>query len=152
MSEFDETMELDVVKVGDRAVAVPMSAEEAASTVAMSRPRGRDRRKAERIRLDADVSLYSPTQFWAGLAEDLSEGGLFVATYQLEPIGTPIDLRFELPTGQAVQVRGVVRWVREITDESMPGMGVQFEDVESADLRVIQTFVKHRPPLLWDTE
>lgn len=151
MSEFDQTMELDVVKVGDSAVAVPMSPDPTGTTVAMSRP-GRDRRKAERIRLEADVSLYSPTQFWAGLAEDLSEGGLFVATYQLEPIGTPIDLRFELPTGQAVQVRGVVRWVREITDESMPGMGVQFEDVESADLRVIQTFVKHRPPLLWDTE
>jgi uncharacterized protein (TIGR02266 family) len=115
-------------------------------------PRGAERRTAERVRLDADVSLYSPTTFWAGIAEDISEGGLFVATYQLEPIGTVMDLRFELPTGQTVAVRGVVRWLREVMDDGTPGMGIQFQDLSPADAGIIKSFVKHRPPLLWEKE
>ena len=115
-------------------------------------PRGAERRTAQRVQLDADVSLYSSTTFWAGIAEDISEGGLFVATYQLEPIGTVMDLRFELPTGQAVAVRGVVRWLREVMDEGTPGMGIQFQDLSPADADIIKSFVKHRPPLLGETE
>lgn len=113
---------------------------------------GRERRTGHRVQLEADVSLYSPTTFWAGIAEDISEGGLFVATYQLEPIGTVMDLRFELPSGEAVAVRGVVRWLREVMDEGTPGMGLQFQDLSERDLQIIQSFVKHRPPLLWETE
>jgi uncharacterized protein (TIGR02266 family) len=139
MLDDDSTMEVDATPVGDELVAVPVRD-------------GRERRTAERVPLEADVSLYSATTFWAGIAEDLSEGGLFVATYQLEPVGTAIDLRFELPTGQTVAVRGVVRWIREVMDEGMPGMGIQFESLLTRDLRVIQSFVKHRPPLVWETE
>lgn len=111
-----------------------------------------ERRTLERVALEADVSLFSPTTFWAGLTEDISEGGLFVATYQCEPIGTGVDLRFELPTGQSVSVRGVVRWLRGHSDDAMPGMGIAFEGLTQEDTRVIRSFVKHRPPLLWDVD
>lgn len=160
MLDEDTTTELDAVQVGDHFVARPQEPARrvdpyAKTCMALPSPApqsGAERRVAERVRLEADVSLYSATTFWAGVAEDLSEGGLFVATYQLEPIGTAMDLRFELPTGQAIAVRGVVRWVREVMDEGMPGMGIQFHELSTRDLAVIQTFVKHRPPLLWETD
>ncbi len=115
-------------------------------------PRAAERRRADRVALSADVSLFSPTTFWAGFSEDLSEGGLFVATYQLIPIGTRIDLRFELPTGHEVKVGGTVRWHRGHSDDAMPGMGIAFDALSPADLKVIRSFVKHRPPLLWDVD
>jgi uncharacterized protein (TIGR02266 family) len=164
MLDEDTTTELDAVKVGDHFVARPRESVPRVDPHAKTcldlpsparrslAPSGAERRVASRVRLEADVSLYSATTFWAGVAEDLSEGGLFVATYQLEPIGTAMDLRFELPTGQAIAVRGVVRWVREVMDEGMPGMGIQFHDLTAHDLAVIKSFVKHRPPLLWDTD
>jgi hypothetical protein len=34
----------------------------------------------------------------------------------------------------------------------MPGMGIAFENLSAGDARVIQTFIKHRPPLLWDVD
>ena len=94
----------------------------------------------------------TPTPFWAGFSEDLSEGGLFVATYQAMPIGTRMDLQFELPTGHVVKVAGTVRWHRGQSDDAMPGMGISFDELSPADLKVVRSFVKHRPPLLWDVD
>lgn len=115
-------------------------------------PKPDERRDHARAHLEADVSLYSPTHFWTGFSEDLSEGGLFVATYQHVPIGTEIDLEFELPTGYAVKTIGVVRWVREGDDDTMPGVGVQFLRLTDEDQRVIRSFLKHRAPMLFDTD
>jgi len=115
-------------------------------------PRPEDRRRADRVALACDVSLFSPTTFWAGFSEDLSEGGLFVATYQAMPIGTRMDLQFELPTGHVVKVAGTVRWHRGQSDDAMPGMGISFDELSPADLKVVRSFVKHRPPLLWDVD
>lgn len=115
--------------------------------------RGDERRVAPRTELQADVSLYSETNFWAGFTEDISEGGLFVATYELLAIGTQTELVFELPTGHEVRTRAEVRWHRQTSgSETMPGMGLRFIDLSPEDHRVIQGFVKHRSPLLWDED
>jgi uncharacterized protein (TIGR02266 family) len=129
-----------------------MTTDESAMRGTAPSERASDRRALERVTLEADVSLFSPTTFWTGFTEDISEGGLFVATYQTQPIGTRIDLRFELPTGHAVKVAGIVRWLRAGSDDAMPGMGIAFEDLAQEDVRVIRSFVKHRPPLLWDVD
>lgn len=110
-----------------------------------------DRRTHQRTALEADVSLYSETNFWSGFSEDVSEGGLFVASWELHPIGTQVDVSLELPTGYAIKTRGEVRWHREAAEDGpRPGMGIRFLALADADLRAIQTFVKHRAPLFWD--
>lgn len=103
--------------------------------------------------LTADVSLYSDTNFWSGYSEDVSEGGLFVATYTPHPIGTQLEVTFELPTGHAIRTRGEVRWTRE-TQESgpRPGMGIRFLELSAEDLVAIRKFVKHRAPMFWDDD
>lgn len=110
-----------------------------------------ERRTHPRMPVQADVSLYSDTNFWSGFTEDVSEGGLFVASWELHPIGTQVDVALELPTGHEIKTRGEVRWIREATDDGpRPGMGIRFLALDAADLRAIQTFVKHRAPLFWD--
>lgn len=117
-------------------------------------PAGSERRTAERAELRADVSLYSETNFWSGFTEDLSEGGLFVATYELLPIGTRMELVFELPSGAEVRTSAEVRWHRAARQgsDTMPGMGFSFLNLSQSDLATIRAFVKHRDPLLWDED
>jgi uncharacterized protein (TIGR02266 family) len=109
-------------------------------------------REKKRVRMDASVDLESETNFFTGFSTDISEGGLFVATVDLLPIGSEIDLRFTLPSGRSVDVHGVVRWRREVNDrqpEIFPGMGVQFRALEPAAASAIQQFVGTREPLFF---
>ncbi|MBM4381090.1 MAG: TIGR02266 family protein, partial [Deltaproteobacteria bacterium] len=113
------------------------------------RPSGRH---LQRVRMEAAVDLESESNFFMGFSTDISEGGLFVATADLLPIGSEIDLRFTLPSGQAVDVQGVVRWRRELDDsqpEIFPGIGVQFRSLPSNAAGAIQRFVGAREPLFF---
>lgn len=118
--------------------------------VSQTESRPEDRRTAPRAALRIDVSLYSESQFFSGLTEDLSEGGLFVATYAPLPIGTEIDLVFTLPTDHEVRTPGVVRWVRSVDCETAPGFGVQFGALDARDVAAIHAFLRHRPSLVWE--
>jgi hypothetical protein len=67
-------------------------------------------------------------------------------------VGTPVDLTFTLPGGAPIQVKGVVRWTREVNDrtpELMPGIGVQFLDLAPHDAQAITGFVQRREPLFF---
>ncbi len=112
-----------------------------------------ERRQADRVLLEADVGLVSESQFYAGLSMDLSVGGVFIATYQRKPIGAPVALSLVLPGGHLVWAKGVVRWIREAAgDENVPGIGVEFTEVEPADMKAIRQFCKMRAPLLFDAD
>ena len=94
-------------------------------------PSSSDRRREERRAAEFDVEFLGDTHFTTGLTQDLSEGGVFIATYQLLPIGTSVSLAFELPGGHRVEARGEVRWIRgEIEDsDTRPGLGVAFTEL-----------------------
>lgn len=116
-------------------------------------PRGVERRAAPRIALDVEVGFETDNNFYTGFSEDVSEGGLFVATYRLLPIGTKMDLELTLPTGQIVRARVEVRWLRDPRDDDpdvRPGMGVRFESLLPEDARAITEFVQARAPLFYD--
>lgn len=123
---------------------------EVAHAVDRSAPAPDERRTTPRVGVRVDVSLYSESQFFAGVSEDLGEGGVFVATYAPLPIGTEIDLVFTLPTNHEIRTSGVVRWVRSVDCETVPGFGVQFGRLAVLDIDAIRTFLRHRPPLVWD--
>jgi uncharacterized protein (TIGR02266 family) len=113
----------------------------------------RSRRAAERAFIDVDVGFVSDSNFYAGLSMDMSAGGLFVATYQIRPVGTPVMLSFVLPDGTTVTVAGEVRWVRDPrSGEAIPGMGIAFRGLEGADLEAVQRFCRKREPMYFDDE
>jgi len=112
-----------------------------------------NRRLSGRSVLEVDVGLVSESQFYAGLTMDLSTGGLFVATYQIKPVGTPVAVSLVLPDGHAVWAKGVVRWVREPRgDDVVPGMGVAFTDIEPSDLDAVRDFCRIRTPMYYDVD
>lgn len=114
--------------------------------------RGADRRAgAERVPVETEIGLLSDSHFYVGLSQDLSRGGVFVATYEPRQPGTRVTLCFVLPDGHAVEANGVVRWMREAGDATLPGMGVAFEEIEDEDLQAIVRFCAQREPLFFES-
>lgn len=114
---------------------------------------GIERRAASRVNLCVGVGFQSDTNFYAGFTEDISEGGLFVATHMLQPLGTELQLTFSLPNGYEITTAAVVRWLRDPRDQdgdAVPGMGIEFRALQSADHDMIRQFVALREPIFYD--
>jgi uncharacterized protein (TIGR02266 family) len=111
-----------------------------------------ERRATPRVDLNVGVGFRSDASFYTGFTSDISEGGLFVATHMLQPIGSELALTFALPTGPEISVRAVVRWTRDPHDASSstpPGMGVQLQALRPEDLERIREFIAVREPLVF---
>ena len=116
-----------------------------------SQPPASERRIYPRIGFEVEVGFVSETHFYAGLSMDVSEGGLFVATYQLQPVGSEVAVTFVLPNGHAVTTGATVRWVREQNEETSPGMGLEFNLV-GEDLAQVKSFCRRRQPMFIDMD
>lgn len=122
---------------------------------AIAEPSGVQRRTAPRCSVELDVSLGSEHNFYAGLAENLSVGGIFVATHMLKPVGECIELSIHLPDrDKPVCGVGEVRWVREYNERSdvPPGMGIRFIELEGEGYQAIERFLARREPLFYDED
>jgi uncharacterized protein (TIGR02266 family) len=110
------------------------------------------KRVAARVAMQTQVDLVSDSNFFTGFSTNISEGGLFVATVNVLPAGTPVDVTFTLPAGARLTVKGEVRWTREVNDrtpEVFPGVGVRFTEVDPAVVSQIKSFVQQREPLFF---
>ena len=105
-----------------------------------------DRGGRRRARLETEVSLTSESQFFSDLSGDISEGGLFVATYRAVAVGTVIDIEFSLPDGP-VRAVGRIQWTRPGGLDLPPGLGIAFVALAEEDRRRIQLFCERRSPL-----
>lgn len=104
-------------------------------------------RRAERRPVELHVEFDSDTQFYAGITRDISEGGVFIATYRVQPVGTKLGLCFELPCGTRIETRGTVRWQREPSHDVRPGMGVAFDELSAESMAAIGRFCSEHAPL-----
>jgi uncharacterized protein (TIGR02266 family) len=109
-------------------------------------------RRPPRYRMQAVVDLSSESNFFSGFSTDISSGGLFVATVHAPPLGTLVDLQFTLPDGRQIEVKGQVRWTREVNDQTpeiFPGVGIQFIELSPDARGAIDTFVAAREPMFF---
>ncbi|MEM9692249.1 MAG: PilZ domain-containing protein [Myxococcota bacterium] len=92
-------------------------------------------RGRKRWGVDINVTVNSEADFYAGKAENLSEGGLFIATHIVPPIGTRFQLSLHLEDDNDSVVRGAgeVRWLRASNhDPDAPaGIGIRFLKLEN---------------------
>jgi type IV pilus assembly protein PilZ len=113
------------------------------------------RRGHERFSVDLEVNVCSEHNFYAGLAENLSAGGLFIATHKLQKVGSRIELSLRMPDSEEVfQIVGEVRWVRLYNEHSdtSPGLGIRFTELPTAATAAINRFLGQREPLFFDDE
>jgi uncharacterized protein (TIGR02266 family) len=115
----------------------------------------RPRREHNRYRVRLDVTVTSDHNFYAGFAENMSVGGLFIATHQIKAVGDRIDFSLVLPgSSEPLRGVGVVRWVRLYSESSdvPPGMGIRFEALERGAQRRIEQFLAQREPMFYDED
>ena len=111
------------------------------------------RREHNRFRVDLDVTVTSEHNFYAGFVENLSVGGIFIATHQLKPVGERVEFSVHLPgRDDAILGSGEVRWLRVYSDASNvpPGMGIRFDSLDQSALASIEEFLAQREPLFYD--
>lgn len=110
------------------------------------------KRQSPRVRMQARVDLESDDNFFNGFSANISDGGVFIATVNMLPLGTSVEVGFTLPTGERIECKGVVRWVREVDDrnpQNSPGMGVQFVELEPRAAQAIERFIEQREPMFY---
>ena len=112
-----------------------------------------ERREEQRVSVRVGVTMTSESNFYVGLTDNISEGGLFLATYDLLPVGRTIELEFRLPDDdEPIAVVAEVRWHRQVAvahSDAPAGFGVQFVKMDKADKERLQKFVDRREPLFF---
>jgi uncharacterized protein (TIGR02266 family) len=107
-------------------------------------------REEARVGVDLTVTVDSDSNFYAGVASNLSAGGIFVATHIVHPVGTRFNLSLHLGDNLGV-VRGVgeVRWIRAADDAAglFAGLGIRFLTVDGDGAERITRFLSKRAPL-----
>ncbi len=110
------------------------------------------RRGDARYRVALEVGIASQHNFYGELAEDLSVGGVFVATHRALPVGERVEVAIDVPKCSYI-VRGIgeVHWIRDYCRDSdvPPGIGVKFLHLEEGGAETIQRFLRDRAPLIF---
>ncbi len=114
----------------------------------------REEREVARASVYVSVDVYSDHNFWTGLTMNMSEGGLFVATHSLVPVGSFVILHMMLPSyEEEIVIAAEVRWTRAYSpgqDGTPPGIGLQFIDLDDDTLLAIREFIESREPLFFE--
>lgn len=101
--------------------------------------------------IDAETDAETGESFFLSTDEqcqNLSRGGLFVATDEAVPTGSRLLVELELPGGLAIEAIGRVAWSRsplaeaaQEGDPPQPGLGIEFLDGSSRDLTAVERYV-----------
>ena len=130
-----------------------MTATSPVSTQSDERPE--NRRTCERIDAEFEITAQSENNFYRGLSENISIGGLFFEAYAPHRLGELLTVRFTLPgTLAPIEARVEVRWIRthNPASDTPQGIGVQFIALDVDSRRVIERFTRKRDPLFYDAD
>jgi uncharacterized protein (TIGR02266 family) len=111
-------------------------------------------RAHERLAFEIQIDIVSEHNFYAGLSQNLSEGGLFVATHLSHPVGTRLEIRLLLPGDVTpTTLMTEVRWVRPLSEDGegpAAGLGLRFVDLPADVLPKLAEFARNRDPLYYE--
>lgn len=114
--------------------------------------RAADGREQPRIDVQVEVTMESDHNFYTGLTSNISEGGLFVATHFLLPVGSRLQVRMTVPgRDQPIDALVEVRWLREGRFADLPpGMGLRFVEMDPDCIHVISRFAQERETIFYE--
>lgn len=111
-------------------------------------PRGSSRRGARRVYLRTRVILRDPSGYsQVGAVGNLGDGGIFIHAPAPFPSGSRLRMSIDLGAAQdggPIEAEGRVAWVRRQGDRRLPGYGVRFTEIHSADLDRIRKLLDER--------
>jgi uncharacterized protein (TIGR02266 family) len=100
--------------------------------------------------------MESEHNFYTGLTQDISSGGLFAATHLLLEVGEKMTVKLTLPgRKEPIEAEAEVRWVRDtraIKTDAPEGMGLKFVNLDPEAKQAIEQFLHDRDSLYYDDE
>ena len=116
---------------------MPITTNSIAPRITLPSPKGR-RRVSSRSPLRMAVDIFDGEAFHAGVATNLSSGGMFVAGRFPLRVGAAVHARFMLPGSRLhMLVATEVRWVASASDARgavREGLGLRFVRIKEEDL------------------
>jgi len=106
-----------------------------------------EERKHPRAKILIEVNYRNLDTFYRNTVLNISQGGMFIRTRTLLPLGTEIALEFTLP-GQEEKItsEGIVVWIHRPTTSKISsspfGMGIRFRRMHPRDLKRIRDYVE----------
>lgn len=111
------------------------------------------RQQVPREHVEANLGATTESNFYVGFSGEISQGGVFVSTYNILPKDSAVRVLITLPGNLSTEIDGHVRFVRDpmdMTAESEPGMGIAFDGLEKDSRELILRFIRKRPPMFYD--
>jgi len=125
-----------------------------ASDPAAVEQKASERRANTRVELEVEVGLESDHNFYTGLTQDISSGGIFVATPIHFRVGDQVSIKFTLPGhGSALAADAEVRWLRDphvMRTDAPEGIGLRFLSLSPDVQAAIARFLESRDSLFYD--
>ena len=104
-----------------------------------------NKRRATRLHHEIPVAYRSVGSFLTDWATNISRGGLFINTRKPLPVGTSVKILVQLPGASfPCQLGGRVTRITEYDNRAnmVPGMGVEFTDIDDGQRRELEAFVE----------
>ncbi len=97
-----------------------------------------DKRKFERLPSDIKSEVHFDDGMTYSKSVDISKGGLFISTPEPLHVGSEVSLSLQIPGEESVDIKGVVKWVRESVDITRDesdkiGMGIEFVNLSQKE-------------------
>jgi len=113
-----------------------------------------DTREQTRANVYVGVDVFSDHNIFTALTMNVSEGGMFVATRAVQPVGSFVVVHMRLPLDEdPITALAEVRWVRgePLGDDVPAGMGLRFGTIDERDRARVRYFVQGFPePVFYD--
>ncbi|MCP4600843.1 MAG: hypothetical protein GY847_09980 [Proteobacteria bacterium] len=109
----------------------------------------------EFVYLKAILDARFEHNFYTGFSGDIDSGGVFISTYDVKPIDTPVAVSILFPNRYKISARGVVQWIREynpLIPEMTPGMGVKLTSLDAYSRMRIQNYLKKHTAIFYDDD
>ncbi len=103
-----------------------------------------NKRRAARLHHEIPVAYRTVGSFLTDWATNISRGGLFINTRKPLPVGTAVKILIQLPGASfPFQLGGRVTRITEYDNRAnmVPGMGIEFVDMDDSKRRDIESFV-----------
>jgi uncharacterized protein (TIGR02266 family) len=110
------------------------------------------RQSTTNLNTEIQLDIASEHNLYNGFSANLSDGGLFVATYETHAVGDRLNVRFRLPDVEDVILAKVeVKWVRgvEAGEEGVAGFGAAFVELPEHARGAVARFTQVREPLFY---
>ena len=105
---------------------------------------GEERRRSERVELVVRVDYKTVDELFSEFARNINEGGLFVETDTPPEAGSVVALQFQIPgSTEPIQVMGRVVRVSQGDAQENPGMGIEFENLDTQSRDLINDLVRN---------